>query len=102
MIDARESGIIVYWRPLCADCNRSKAVLDGYGVIYSAVNILEDRTAQVAMMEVNGGVESVPTIVFPDGSVLIEPSDKALGAKLQELEFMSAAASDFIGLTPDS
>jgi mycoredoxin len=33
---------------------------------------------------VNGGYKSVPTIVFPDGSVLVEPSNAALEKKLGE------------------
>ena len=33
-------------------------------------------------MRINGGARSVPTIVFPDGSVLVEPGDRELGAKL--------------------
>lgn len=46
------------------------------------VNIDQDPEAKQAVMAMNGGNASVPTILFPDGSMLVEPNYKQLRAKL--------------------
>jgi mycoredoxin len=56
--------------------------LDERGIAYQEVNI-EEHTEAIAFVEqVNRGYRSVPTIVFPDGSILVEPSYSALAKKL--------------------
>jgi mycoredoxin len=74
--------ITVYSTTSCPDCWRSKRYLDRQNVPYTWVNINEQPEAAQTVMRINGGNRSVPTIVFPDGSVLVEPSDRELGAKL--------------------
>ncbi len=46
------------------------------------VNIEDDEDAAELVQTLNNGMRSVPTIVFPDGSVLVEPSNAALAAVL--------------------
>ena len=76
--------IIMYGTTWCGDCHRSKRVLEERGAAYRWVNIETEPGAAEAMMELNGGRQSVPTILFPDGSVLVEPSNTALTAHLEE------------------
>ena len=65
----------------CGDCRRSKLFLDTYGLVYDWVDIEQDAEAALKVMEINGG-RSVPTIVFRDGSILVEPSNAELAQQL--------------------
>jgi mycoredoxin len=57
-------------------------VLDACGVAYRWVDIDRDPEGRAFVEQVNQGFCSVPTICFPDGSVLVEPSDEKLREKL--------------------
>jgi glutaredoxin len=58
-------------------------MLNGAKANYEYINIHEDDEASQFVREVNGGYESVPTLLFPDGTTLTEPSAGALKAKLE-------------------
>jgi mycoredoxin len=73
--------IKMYATTWCGDCRFAKRWLDAHGIPYDYINIEEDEDAAEYVMEVNGGMRSVPTIVFPDGSVLVEPDARELAAK---------------------
>ncbi len=75
----------MYGTTWCADCHRSKRVLEDLGVPYQWINIEKEPDAADRMMELNGGRQSVPTILMPDGSVLIEPSNTELSRRVEEL-----------------
>ena len=77
--------ITVYGTPWCGDCKRALRVLDQYQASYQYVNIEVDESARSYVEQVNRGFQSVPTIVFPDGSVLVEPSSSVLTQKLAGL-----------------
>ncbi len=79
------AGVHVYGTAWCPDCTRAKRVLERNGIPYTWTNIEEDSAALEYVQQVNGGYKSVPTIVFPDGSVLVEPADRALREKLDNL-----------------
>ena len=74
--------IIMYGTTWCPDCTRAKRVLERHGVPYTWVNIEEDEAARDYVGSINGGYMSVPTILFPDGAVLVEPANAELEAKL--------------------
>lgn len=74
--------IVLFSTRWCGDCRRAKRLFDALGVPFTEINIDEDRAAAARVMRLNDGMRSVPTILFPDGSVLVEPSNAALGAKL--------------------
>lgn len=74
--------IVIYGTSWCPDCRRAQRVLDQHGVGYTYINIEEDSAAAAYVQEVNRGYQSVPTIVFPDGSILVEPSNSQLQQKL--------------------
>ena len=67
--------ITLYGTTWCGDCKRAKKWFDDHKVAYKDINIEEDQEALEYMQKINGGSQSVPTIVFPDGSILIEPSN---------------------------
>lgn len=71
----------MYVTTWCGDCRMAKRWFDSHDVPYEYINIEEDPRAAEYVMKVNGGMRSVPTIVFPDGSVLVEPGPRELAAK---------------------
>ncbi|MDP6402910.1 MAG: glutaredoxin domain-containing protein, partial [SAR202 cluster bacterium] len=77
-----ESDIIVYGAPWCPDCKRSKQFLGEQRVPYNWVDIDLDEEGRRYVQRVNNGKQIIPTIVFEDGSVLVEPSNSELAAKL--------------------
>ncbi|HEY7779860.1 MAG TPA: glutaredoxin domain-containing protein [Ktedonobacterales bacterium] len=74
--------ILFYATRWCGDCQRAKRVFAELGVPYTYVDIEHDAAARARVMELNDGLRSVPTIVFPDGGVLVEPSNRELLARL--------------------
>ena len=66
----------------CGYCRNLKGQLDRAGVHYTEVNIDEvDGTAEL-VAEVNGGNQTVPTVLFPDGSTATNPSLATIQARL--------------------
>jgi mycoredoxin len=78
-----QKTIVMYTTSWCSDCWRAKQVMNAMKVAYEEINITEDDEAVDLVMALNNGNRSVPTIVFPDGSILTEPSTSALAQKLQ-------------------
>ncbi|MEI6462533.1 MAG: glutaredoxin domain-containing protein [bacterium] len=77
--------IIFYGASWCPDCFRSKKVLDDNKVEYEYIDIdLVDGAAD-KVAEINKGMKSIPTIVFPDSTILVEPGDKELYEKLTQI-----------------
>ncbi|HCI78423.1 MAG TPA: glutaredoxin-like protein [Ktedonobacter sp.] len=71
----------MYATSWCGDCRMAKRWFDSHGIAYDYIDIEQDEQAAEYVVQVNGGSRSVPTIVFPDGSVLVEPSARQLSAK---------------------
>jgi mycoredoxin len=78
--------IKVFGTKWCPDCHRARQVFQRLNVAYSWIDITEDEQACSYVEKVNGGYRSVPTIVFPDGLVLVEPGNAALEKKLAEFK----------------
>jgi len=74
--------IKVYGTKWCPDCTRAKRILDQHQVDYTWIDIEQDAPAADYVVKVNKGNRSVPTIIFPDGSILVEPSNSELENKL--------------------
>ncbi|NPV85006.1 MAG: NrdH-redoxin [Anaerolineae bacterium] len=74
--------ITVYGTRWCPDSTRAKSFLDQKKVAYTWIDIDKDPEARKFVEKVNNGFRSVPTIVFPDGSILVEPSTSELAKKL--------------------
>ncbi|MBK5267112.1 MAG: NrdH-redoxin [Acidimicrobiia bacterium] len=78
----KQDPILFYGTAWCGDCRRSKALLEKHGVDYAYVDLEEHPALVEEVVRRNNGLRSIPTIVFPDGSHLTEPSDLDLSAKL--------------------
>jgi mycoredoxin len=66
--------ITMYSADWCGDCVRSKRVLDELNLTYTLIDIEADSAAADKVIEINGGMRSIPVIVFADGTHLTEPS----------------------------
>ena len=76
-----QDEIVFYGTKWCFDCKRAKKFLDQRDIGYRYVDIDRDPEARAYVQEVNHGNRSVPTIVFPDGEILVEPSNAELAEK---------------------
>lgn len=77
--------IMVYGAAWCPDARRAKRFFDEHGVTYAWIDIDEDIEASNFVRETNGGQIIIPVIVFPDKSILVEPSNYELAKKLEGL-----------------
>ncbi len=67
-------SITMYSTPWCGYCRRLKSQLEREGIAYTEVDIEQDPDSASYVMSVNGGNQTVPTVVFPDGSAMTNPS----------------------------
>jgi thioredoxin reductase (NADPH) len=74
--------IKVYGTVWCPDCKRAKKFFGEQRISYENIDIEHDPEAMAYVEKVNQGKRSVPTIIFPDGTILVEPSNAELAAKL--------------------
>jgi thioredoxin reductase (NADPH) len=79
---AKTTNITVYGAHWCPDCRRSKQFLGEHQIPYNWVDIEQDKEAEQYVLERNGGKRIIPTIEFADDSILVEPSNAELAAKL--------------------
>jgi thioredoxin reductase (NADPH) len=75
-------AITVYGAHWCPDCRRSKQFLGEHQIPYHWVDIEQDPAAEQLVIAKNEGKRIIPTIVFEDGSFLVEPSNATLAVKL--------------------
>lgn len=66
----------------CGYCSRLKSQLDKVGIGYTEVNVEEVEGTSELVMSLNGGNRTVPTVLFPDGSAVTNPSLAQVQAKL--------------------
>ena len=64
----------MYTTPWCGFCRNLKKQLARDGIEMAEVDIEQDSAAAEFVMSVNGGNQTVPTVVFPDGTTLVNPS----------------------------
>ena len=81
----QSEAVVMYTTPWCPDCWRAKQIMDSMQVKYTEVDITYDDAATELVVQLNRGNRSVPTLVFPDGTVMTEPNTIALMEKLQSL-----------------
>ena len=80
-----EKEIIFYATKYCPDCFRARKIFDQRSIAYRYIDINRNPEGRAFVEQVNHGNRSVPTILFPDGDVLVEPSNSALIAKLDSM-----------------
>ncbi|WP_375476761.1 mycoredoxin [uncultured Jatrophihabitans sp.] len=74
--------LTMYTTSWCGFCARLKSGLQREGIDYAEVDIEQTPDAADLVMAVNGGNRTVPTLVFPDGTALTNPSVAQVKAKL--------------------
>ena len=79
-----ENQIRMYGTKWCPDCSRAKQVFQKKKAPFVWVDIETDQEASALVEKINKGYKSVPTIVFADGSVLVEPGNSELEEKLAD------------------
>jgi mycoredoxin len=83
--------IKMYGTSWCPDCARAKQVFNKLKIPFDWIDIDKDKQAAAEVQKINNGFKSVPTIVFPDNSVLVEPGTAGLEKKLQSYRGTSPA-----------
>ncbi len=78
-------AIVVYGTWWCGDCQRVRRYFDRHQIRYQWVDIDQDPGAEEFVFSTNHGMRSVPTIVFQDGSIVVEPTDAQLKMKLESI-----------------
>ena len=78
-------SLTFYTTPWCGYCHRLQRQLDREGISYELVDIEQDPAAADVVMAVNRGNQTVPTLVYPDGSAHTNPSVGQVKEKLAQL-----------------
>jgi mycoredoxin len=77
--------LTMYTTQWCGFCRNLKNQLARVGIEMAEVDIERDPAAAEFVMSVNGGNQTVPTVVFPDGSVMTNPSANQVRARLDSI-----------------
>ncbi len=77
-----QGKIVMYGTTWCYESRRARTVFDQNHIAYVWIDIDLDMEGRKYVESVNRGFRSVPTIVFPDGTILVEPSAAELSRKL--------------------
>ena len=72
----------MYGTPTCKDCVIAKEVFKELKADYEFINMEDDQEATDKAIELNNGVRRIPVILFPDDSILVEPTAEELRAKM--------------------
>ncbi|HET7899798.1 MAG TPA: mycoredoxin [Candidatus Nanopelagicales bacterium] len=75
-------AVTMYTTTWCGYCQRLKAQMTREGIEFLEVDIEHDPEAAAFVERVNGGNQTVPTLLFPDGSAATNPSIKEVQARL--------------------
>jgi mycoredoxin len=78
-------AVTMYSTPWCGYCHRLKSQLDREGIAYEVVDIEQVPEAADIVQRVNNGNQTVPTLVYTDGSAQTNPSLAQVKAKLEAL-----------------
>ena len=78
-------AVTMYSTQWCGYCHRLKSQLDREGITYEVVDIERVPDAAVLVEQVNGGNQTVPTLVYSDGTAQTNPSVAQVKAKLSAL-----------------
>jgi glutaredoxin len=77
-----DSNIIIYGVNWCWDSRSARRFFDKNKTPYTFINIDKDKRGEQFVLDANDGLRSVPTIVFNDGSILVEPTTSELIIKI--------------------
>jgi mycoredoxin len=80
----KPAQIVMYSVEWCPDCRRAKFFFKRKKIDILEVDVNADKKAEAFVKELNHGYRSVPTIILPDGSMMVEPSTAELEAKFSQ------------------
>ncbi|WP_300404377.1 mycoredoxin [Nocardioides sp.] len=79
------SSFTMYSTPWCGYCHRLKSQLDREGITYDVVDIEQQPEAAAIVEKANNGNQTVPTLVYSDGTAQTNPSLKQVKEKVASL-----------------
>ncbi len=79
------SSFTMYSTPWCGYCHRLRSQLDREGIAYDVVDIEQHPEAALVVEQANNGNQTVPTLVYPDGTAQTNPSLKQVKEKVAAL-----------------
>ncbi len=82
---AVDSTVTMYSTAWSGYCHRLKSQMDREGITYEVIDIEQQPEAAAIVERVNNGNQTVPTLVYPDGSAQTNPALKDVKAKLASL-----------------
>ena len=82
---AARAAVTMYTTPWCGYCVRLKKLMQREGIDFAEVDIENDAAAADLVIQANGGNRTVPTLLFPDGTALTNPSIDQVKSQLQHL-----------------
>jgi len=85
MTEQDSQTFTMYSTPWCGYCHRLKSQLNREGIEFVTVDIEQDPSAADLVMKVNNGNQTVPTLVYSDGTAQTNPSVSQVKAKLASL-----------------
>jgi mycoredoxin len=80
----KPTQIVMYAVEWCPDCRRAKFFFKRKKIDVLEVDVNADKNAEAFVKELNNGNRSVPTIILPDGSMMVEPSTEELEKKFSQ------------------
>ena len=89
--------VLLYGHAACPMVPPVRGLLRRSRVPYKYIDIHRDEEGRARVQDINGGNESVPTLVFPDGSTLTEPSTGMLKRKLNALGYSVPLSAQIMG-----
>jgi len=81
-MESKPQKIQLYATTWCYTSRNTKVYLDQHQVAYDYIDIDKDKSGEAFVLKTNNGHRSVPTLLFPDGTTLTEPSQRVLREKL--------------------
>jgi mycoredoxin len=87
----------MYTTEYCSDCHRAKSFFETNQIEYLRVGLEGNDQATEFVKRVNNGYRSVPTIIFPDGEILVEPSWAELKEKTENVAYKKISREQAAG-----
>ena len=82
-MESKSQKIQLYATTWCYMSRNTRAYLDQHHITYDYIDIDKDKSGEAFVLKTNNGYRSVPTLLFPDGTTLTEPSQSELNEKLK-------------------
>lgn len=81
LFNLKPTAIVMYSAAWCSDCRRAKRFFEKHQIPYENVDVDENPDVDPFVKELNNGNRVVPTIIFPNGDIMVEPSNAQLVEK---------------------